>query len=108
MDLPTGPRALRQIAPVSGDVETQLQDFATFMTDYPPDGTFDVNVRHDQVWGALPFSRKMDIARARAIQVGRYCETRAPATRCGNCKRKNYACKVYRHDFVEKLRQPTT
>ncbi|KAF9728904.1 hypothetical protein PMIN01_13284 [Paraphaeosphaeria minitans] len=73
MDLPTGPRALRQIAPVSGDVETQLQDFATFMTDYPPDGTFDVNVRHDQVWGALPFSRKMDIARARAIQVGRYC-----------------------------------
>ncbi|OAG11808.1 uncharacterized protein CC84DRAFT_54969 [Paraphaeosphaeria sporulosa] len=103
INVPIEPRAFRQTAPVVGDIESQLQDFATFMNDYPPDGLFDVNVRHDQIWGTLPFSRKMNIAHARAIQSGHYSETRAPATRCGTCQRNNYACKVYRQDFIEKV-----
>ncbi|KAF2439666.1 hypothetical protein P171DRAFT_127389 [Karstenula rhodostoma CBS 690.94] len=103
INTPTTPRALRQMAPVVGDVENQLQDFTTFMTDYPPDGMFDVNVRHNQIWSTLPLPTKLNLAHARAIQIGRYSETRVPATRCGNCKRNNYACKIYRHDFIEKV-----
>lgn len=106
INVPTALGALRQSAPVVGDVgdvESQLQDFASFMTDYPPDGIFDFNVRHDQIWGALSLSKKINFAHARAIQAGRYSDTRAPATRCGNCKRNNYDCKTYRHDFIEKV-----
>lgn len=102
-NIPTGPRALRQAASSSSDAESHLQEFAFAMADYPPDGMFDVNVRRDETWTALPFSRKTSIAHARAIQVGLYSETRVPSMRCETCKRNNYTCKTYRHDFIKEI-----
>jgi hypothetical protein len=102
INVPTAPKALRGTTSVVGDVESHLQDLATFMTEYPPDGIFDVNVLHTPSWEALPLPQKLNCAHARAIQVVCYGETRNPATRCGNCKRGSYTCRVYRQDFIEK------
>ncbi|KAL1591952.1 hypothetical protein SLS60_011544 [Paraconiothyrium brasiliense] len=102
VDMATGASALRRNASVVGDVENQLQDLATFMADYPPDGMFDVDIPHTPIWKAVPLPQKLRIAHARTIQVGTCGETRNPATRCGNCKRNGYTCKVYRDDFIKR------
>lgn len=102
-DVPVGKVSLRDKAAGVGEIETHLQNVATFMTGYPTDNEFDVVLDQSRPWNTLSFMEKLRVAHARAIQRGRCGETLNRNRSCTNCKKHQYTCRVYRRPFADKV-----
>ncbi|KAJ4299433.1 hypothetical protein N0V90_004678 [Kalmusia sp. IMI 367209] len=100
--------SIRTSAPRVSELEDLFQDIATFMSEHPPNGVFEVpseHLPHLESWTAVPLRRKFDIAHARAIQACRLGETRNPSQRCASCQKNDYTCRVYRRTILEHVTQ---
>ncbi|KAF1972756.1 hypothetical protein BU23DRAFT_534610 [Bimuria novae-zelandiae CBS 107.79] len=100
--VPTGPRSSHDKPPTVGDVETHLQDFATYMTGYPAENEFSVSIDRSRPWQARPLPDKLRVAHARAIQHPRYGGPLNTSKRCGHCQTNGWICRIYRLDFVNR------
>jgi hypothetical protein len=79
--------------PRKADPIQHLKDFAAYAEYPPPDDEFGYQYPIGEEWGQLPYTRKIEIAHARAIQQhhGKVLE----ASPCSHCVKNDLTCKVY-------------
>jgi hypothetical protein len=65
----------------------------------PDDQEFGYRFNVGNAWGTTLFSRKVEIAHARAIQKQAYGRNQWSGTQCSHCVKQGYSCRVYT-DFI--------
>ena len=75
------------------DLVKHIEDFAAYVIEPPSEDEFGYKYPIGEGWDRLPYSRKFEIAHARAIQ--HYHGKVVDGKGCGCCESHGYQCKVY-------------